>query len=104
MKLLTLAALAAVAISAPAQAATSVAVRMADLNLANSRDAAIALRRIDIGAAAACGAERGSVRVNQVAVRRSDCYGHAMRAALTDLSSPTVDALHHARGPVIASR
>ncbi|ODT85726.1 UrcA family protein [Phenylobacterium sp. SCN 70-31] len=102
MKLFAIAAVAAL-MATPALAGTSVAVRTGGLNLSDSQDAAVMLRRLDIAAAQACGAERGSVRDVQVAVRRSACYADAMDTALVKLNAPAVDALHRDRDAQVAA-
>lgn len=101
---LVISTLAALAVAAPAFAATSVAVRTSDLNLANPADAAIMLRRLDIAAAQACGAEKASVRVMQQAVRRSDCYAETMDRALTALNAPNVAAAYRDSAPLVGGR
>ncbi|RAK66572.1 UrcA family protein [Phenylobacterium kunshanense] len=94
MKTITPALIAALVFAAPAAAAPSVAVRVGDLDLTNARQAAEMLRRLDVAAARACGAETASVREMQTAVRRSDCYAKAMEQALTELRAPVVESLY----------
>lgn len=104
MKLLTLAALAAVAATTPAYAASSVAVRHGDLNLLDRQDAAIMVRRLESAAAEACGAGSESLREHRAAIRYTDCYARAMDAALVSVNSPTVTAAYRERAPQIAAR
>lgn len=104
MKLLTLAALAALAMTAPAHAASSVTVRHGDLNLLDRQDATTMVRRLDAAAAKACGAGRESLREHQAAIRHTDCYARAMDAALVSVNSPTVTAAYRERAPQIAAR
>jgi len=104
MKLLTLAALAAVAMTAPAYAASSVTVRHGDLDLLDQQDATTMVRRLDAAAARACGAGRESLREHQAAIRHTDCYARAMDAALVSVNSPTVTAAYRERAPQIAAR
>ncbi|MDZ4372349.1 MAG: hypothetical protein U1C74_13115, partial [Phenylobacterium sp.] len=61
------------------------------------------LRRLDIASAQACGAERGSVREVQVAIRRSDCYAEALDAAVTRLNAPSVNAIYRDRDAQVAA-
>lgn len=94
MKTIASALIAALALAAPAAAAPSVPVRVGDLDLTNARQAAEMLRRVDVAAARACGAETASVREMQTAVRRSDCYAKAMDRALAELRAPAVESLY----------
>jgi len=103
MKLFAIAALAALT-AAPAFAATSVTVRTGGLDLSDGRDAEVMLRRLDAAAAEACGADRGSVREVQVAVRKSACYTEALDTAVAQLNAPTVNAIHRDRGAPVALR
>lgn len=96
MKRLALAAAAALAVSAPAFAAP-VTVSTSGLDLASPADAAVMLRRVDLAAAEACGADRWSVRDVQTAVRRTDCYAAAVDRTLRALNAPAVDSAWRAR-------
>jgi len=82
----------AMALATPAFAGSTIAVPVSGLDLAKSADAATVARRLDRAAADVCGAAAGSVRMVQVAVRRSDCYREAMSAALASLNAPAVNA------------
>jgi UrcA family protein len=102
MKISALSLVAALAVAAPAFAVPSVAVRVGDLDLTQASQASVMLRRLDVAAAKACGAERGSLREMQVAVRRSGCYAKAMDRALADLNAPTVTSLYEANMQIAA--
>jgi UrcA family protein len=103
MKRIVIAALAALT-AGPALAAVSVTVRTGGLDLNDARDAAVMLRRLDIAAAEACGADRGSVREVQTAIRRSACYDRALGDAVAALNAPTVKAVHDGRRTQITQR
>lgn len=96
MKRLALSAAAALAVSAPALA-DPVTVSTAGLDLANPAEAAVMLRRIDLAAAEACGADRWSVRDVQTATRRTDCYAAAMERTVRALNAPAVDSARRGR-------
>ncbi|MFZ5720354.1 MAG: UrcA family protein [Pseudomonadota bacterium] len=97
MKRLILSAAAALVLSAPALA-SPVKVTTAGLNLADPADAAVMLRRVDLAAAEACGADRGSVRDVQTAIRRTDCYAAAKARTLRALNAPALEAASRAGG------
>lgn len=103
MKLIVIVALAALT-AAPALAGTAVTVRTGGLDLSNTRDATVMLRRLDIAAAEACGADRGSVREVQTAIRRSACFTRTLDAAVAELKAPAVDALHRGNAAKVAQR
>lgn len=96
MKLLALSA--AAALVASAASAGPVTVRTGGLDLTDPTDATVMVRRIDVAAAEACGADRGSVRDVQVAIRRTDCYAAAMERTVRALNAPAVDSAYRARG------
>lgn len=100
----------ALAIPAAGQAAAarddqpvSVKVRYGDLNLTQTHDAAVMLRRLDNAALESCGASKFSLREYRAAVRDSACYHDSMNRALADLGSPTVNALYRERPVTVAS-
>lgn len=97
MKRLILSAAASLAMAAPAFA-SPVKVSTAGLDLADPADAAVMLRRIDLAAAEACGADRGSVRDVQMAIRRTDCYAAAKARTLRALNAPALEAATQTRG------
>ncbi|MBU1377230.1 MAG: UrcA family protein [Alphaproteobacteria bacterium] len=96
MKLLALAAVAALTLAAPAMAApvvtTSIAVSPAGLDLSSAAGASTMAGRIDRAAVSACGASSFSARDVQVEVRRSACYRAAVGGAETALNAPAVSA------------
>jgi UrcA family protein len=84
------------------QTTTSVVVKYHDLNLSNSRDAAVALKRIDKAAMRACGASEFSLQAYKSAVRDSTCYRDGMNQAVASLNAPLVQALYLDRGMQVA--
>jgi len=98
MKRLALMAAVAIAVSAPAFA-SPVTVRTTGLDLGDPPDAAVMLRRIDLAAAEACGADRGSVRDVQMAIRRTDCYAAAMARTVRALNAPAVTSAWRGADP-----
>lgn len=65
-----------------------------DLDLTQPKDAAVMLQRLDRAGLEACGASSFSFRDYREAVRRSDCYKHAVNQAVTDLRSATVSEMY----------
>lgn len=95
MKLLAASALLAMAIAAPAAAAsvtTSIAVSPAGLDLNSASGASVMAGRIERAAIRACGASSFSVRDYQAAVRRSSCFQDAVASAQARLNAPAVSA------------
>ena len=83
-------------------ATTSVVVSYHDLDLNRSKDAAIALKRIDSAAMRACGASTFSLREYKDAVRQSDCHRDGMNQAIASLNAPLVQALYREHGMQVA--
>jgi UrcA family protein len=96
----------AMAIPAAAQAGAAldatkvVSVRHNDLDLSQSKDARVMMRRLDRAALAACNATGFSARAYREVVRRSSCYQHSMDSAVASLGAPTVSALRHGAGSI----
>lgn len=84
-------------------ATTAVQVRYHDLNLSNSHDAAIMLKRLDTAALEVCGASSFSLPDYRDAVRRSSCYEKATSRAVASIAAPTVSALYQNRAVAIAT-
>jgi len=89
--------------AAAGEESVAIAVRHGDLNLTQSRDAAIMVRRLDTAALQACGASSFSLREVQQATRESACFKDSMNRAVAALGSPTVNAIHRDRGASLAS-
>ncbi|MDB5455869.1 MAG: UrcA family protein [Caulobacter sp.] len=77
----------ATAAEAPSADTTRIAVHTGKLDLANPRDAKVAMARIDTAAMEACGAQRGSFTEVKRAVAASACHRDAVANAVAQLKS-----------------
>ena len=103
MKIIALAA-AAIALSAPvfahAQAmddrnTQSIAVRYADLDLNQPRDAVRMIDRLDTASLEACGASEFSYSEYKASVRDSECYRASMQQGVAATNSPVVASIYN---------
>ena len=73
---------------------TSVKVSDYGLDLSRPDDASQMLRRLDVAAMEACGADTSSLREYRLVVRQSSCHAASLDRAVAELNEPGVTAVY----------